>query len=377
MSDLFLHPDLVRFAFVVGIVFSVVSYETRYLTTGGVVVPGYIALSVFLPYSAPVILVVALMTYFIVHVAIARVASLTAPARFSVTAVISAALHLVIDGALVFSGAVEPTSPMLRSIGYVVPGLIAHDFARHGIWKTSANILLTSLQVFTVLLVAALALPETGRLFASPREDALLIDLTLLPLLIFFSLIAWLGLARFRNLRCGGFLGAAYVTLLVPQPSEILFFLAATAATAAIVRYAIAPHAILFGRRQFAAYLLVGGCLSWILLKVREVLLVDYTISVVTPSLAVIGVLLTGLFAFDLERAGLARLSLGTAIGAAFTFASVYLVIELMTFRRPEVVLPFLAISCFAALVMFVQWPRPTTGRIPSAWPLSGARAND
>ena len=56
MHDYLLSTEWVRFAFVLGIAVSMILYERRHLTTGSIVVPGYIA--VFMIH--PLVLVAAL-----------------------------------------------------------------------------------------------------------------------------------------------------------------------------------------------------------------------------------------------------------------------------------------------------------------------------
>jgi len=40
----------------------------------------------------------------------------------------------------------------LRAIGYIIPGLIANEFYRQGIWKTIAAMFIVSIMVYLLLL---------------------------------------------------------------------------------------------------------------------------------------------------------------------------------------------------------------------------------
>ncbi len=57
MHEYFLRPEVVRVALVVGVVVSIVFYERVQLTTGGTIVPAYLAM--FL--AAPLFIVVTLL----------------------------------------------------------------------------------------------------------------------------------------------------------------------------------------------------------------------------------------------------------------------------------------------------------------------------
>jgi poly-gamma-glutamate biosynthesis protein PgsC/CapC len=335
------HPELVRMAFVLGIVVSILFYERRHLTTGGIAVPGYLGFVIFQPLIVPAIFAASWLTYMIIHKGLTRVMLVPDAAKFSLAILTSSALHFIADFSLVASGAVLESSPLLRGIGYVVPGLIAHDFARHGIRQTSYNIGVCTALVASVLAAAVFAMPELGRLQTSPIKDVFPITLGYLPLLIFVSLIAWIGVVRVHGLRCGGFLGGAYLTLLVLQPYELARFVIAALMTLAIVRWILAPGMILFGRRAFAAHMLVGAMISWGMFRISELYLEGDTISVATPSLAVLGVLLTGLISHDMDKAGVTRTLFGAFLSVAYTLCGTLLLLEAVTYQRPEIVATF------------------------------------
>jgi poly-gamma-glutamate biosynthesis protein PgsC/CapC len=342
MNAQYYHPDLVRFAFVLGIVVSLAFYERKHLTTGGIAVPGYLAFTMFQPLIAVALFAVALVTYGVVHRGLARAVVLPSGVKFSLTILVSAGLHLGLDAFLVTYGSVDASSPFLRGIGYVVPGLVAHDFSRHGVPRTLVNIGQATAVVAVAVLAALVLNPDISRLGTSPVRDAFPIDLAFLPLMVFLGLIAWLGVVRLHGLRCGGFLGGSYLTLLVLQPMELIRFLAVAVFTLVIVRVFLDPVAILFGRRRFAAYMLIGAILSWGAAKVSEGYFDGHTISVVTPSLAVVGVLLAGLLANDMDRVGVGRTLLGSLFSVSFTLTGTLMMLEVATHQRTEVIAPLL-----------------------------------
>lgn len=359
MTPEFLHPELVRFAFVLGVVISIKFYDERHLTTGGIAVPAYLGFAVFFPLLAPLVIVIALLTFVLVHLILPRFMILSAAAKFSLLVVVSSGFHLLLDAFYISAVPMDDNEALLRGLGYVVPGLIAHDFSRHGVQMTLRNVFLTSVIVALVIAGLAFIAPEFGRFYPSENYSLYPVTLQAMPMLVFLSLIAWVGLTRFCNYRCGGFLGGAFMTLLILQPMELAVFAVTALVTIWVVKYWVEPYTILFGRRKFAAHILVGAILSWLIFIFRETVLVSYTISTVTPSLAVVGVLLTGLLASDLERVGVYRTGIGVLGSVSFTLVGTLLVVEALTYGIGGYVLPLvivvLGLLLIATLVMRLQ----------------------
>lgn len=161
------------------------------------------------------------------------------------------------------------------------------------------------------------------------------------------------------------------MTLLIGQPNELLIFAVLAMVTIGLTKTVLEPTMILFGRRKFAAVLLLGACLFWGVHWVRELWLGGYTIAVVTPSLVILGVLLTGLLVSDIDRVGLSRTLLGLAANLAFTLTGTLLVAELVLLGgRGAVTLPLgLALAGMTALMLLPALSRgrqPSTGAAPS-----------
>ena len=352
MTEQYYHPELVRFAFVFGVVVSILFYERFQLTTGGIAAPGYLAFALFEPLILPGLLMVAFASHAIVHRGLAQMVLIPAAAQFSLLILVSATLHFLLDLLLISYAGLTPNSQVLRGIGYVIPGLVAHDFARHGILRTIGSVSVTSLLVAVALGAVLLALPETGRMRASTVTDTITVALQYMPMLILISLIAWLGLVRQYGLRCGGFLGGAFLSLLVLQPEELARFATAICMTLIIVKYLLPRVTILFGRRRFAAHLLVGACLYWTIVRISELYFNVGTVSVLTPSLAVIGVLLTGLLSRDIDVAGVTRTLVGSALSVGFSLTGTLLLVETLTHQRPHIAAPLLGILLVGGALM-------------------------
>lgn len=322
----FFHPELTRFAFVIGIIVGILFYDRRYQLVGGIAVPAYLSFTLFLPIIAPAVVAVALATYLLTFWALPYLTRLSPAANFGALVLTSATLHLILDISLLQLGYVDPSSQLLRGIGYVVPGLIAHDFNRQGIRQTLRNMTLSTLIVMLVLLLIAYLLPTHGRTYYSIDIELYTIDLTMMPLLIFLSVVAWIGVSRYQNLRCGGFLGAGFVSLLILKPIELLVFFIVAITTLIIVRVLLLPRAILFGRRRFAAHILTGACLSWLVFRFLELVWDSPTLAVTTPSLTIVSVLLPGLLAHDFDRVGVGRTIAGVSLSVVFILSGTLLI---------------------------------------------------
>lgn len=126
-----------------GVIASILFFELTGLSAGGLIVPGYIVLSLHAPLRVGYTLFIALCAAGAVRL-LSRVTILYGRRRFAALVLLCCALHALVSlsGVLPFRADV---------IGCLVPGIIARDFDRQGVWKT-----LLSLAVVTALLALAL-----------------------------------------------------------------------------------------------------------------------------------------------------------------------------------------------------------------------------
>lgn len=350
----FFHPELVRFGFIAGVVASIGLYERRQLTTGGIAVPGYLGFAVFAPAIALAAILTASTVYVVVHVLLPRMLFMSKRQKFSASIVGAALLHVGLQAGLPQLGLADGSSPLLAGMGYIVPGLIAHDMSRHGIAQAALNITAASAVVATLLLAAVMALPRFAAMPLAIGEAGLAFDLAFMPVAVFFSVAAWLGIARCRDWRCGGFVGGAYLSLLSTKPVELAVFVGLAAVTLLVVKHLLEPHMVLFGRRKFAAILLVGSCLSWALFWAQKSLGGGVTLTVLSPSLTAVTVLLTGLLAADVDRVGLPRTVMGVAANVVFTLSGTLLVAEILGPARPIVLGAFATTLIAVATIIYI-----------------------
>ena len=133
----------------IGIMVSFAFYEIIGLSPGGVVVPGYIALFLDQPLRILITLVVVLLTYFIVT-KLSNYIILYGRRRFLAMVLIGFLLKWLIEEIIV---KIPISGIELRSIGYIIPGLIANEMRRQGIFPTLYSLAIVAVIVRLILLL--------------------------------------------------------------------------------------------------------------------------------------------------------------------------------------------------------------------------------
>jgi poly-gamma-glutamate biosynthesis protein PgsC/CapC len=124
-------------------------YEIVGFSPGGIVVPGYVALFLDQPIRILVTLLVALLTYFAVKI-LSNYIILYGRRRFLTMVLVSFLLKWLIEEIIIKM----PISGIeLRSIGYIIPGLIANEMRRQGIFPTIYSLAIVSILVRLILLL--------------------------------------------------------------------------------------------------------------------------------------------------------------------------------------------------------------------------------
>ena len=133
----------------IGIMVSFAFYEIVGLSPGGIVVPGYIALFLDQPLRISITLLVALLTYLIV-IQLSNYIILYGRRRFLAMVLIGFLLKWLIEEIIV---KIPIASIELRSIGYIIPGLIANEMRRQGIFPTLYSLAIVAVIVRLILLL--------------------------------------------------------------------------------------------------------------------------------------------------------------------------------------------------------------------------------
>ncbi|VVB97475.1 Capsule biosynthesis CapC [uncultured archaeon] len=141
----------IRIAIVLGIVISMLWYEKKNFSSGGVIVPGLMALFVLdRPLIVVYTLLIAFATLFIVKQTSNHVI-LFGRRRFSVIMLVNFGLAW---GADMITNFALTSTVDFQVIGFVIPGLIANEMERQGIFNTLYTlIIITVLTLLSVLLV--------------------------------------------------------------------------------------------------------------------------------------------------------------------------------------------------------------------------------
>ena len=133
----------------IGIVISFAFYEIIGLSPGGIVVPGYIALFLNQPLRILITLVIAFLTYFIV-ILLSNYIILYGRRRFFTMIILGFLLKWLIEDIIIKIPLVEIE---FQSIGYIIPGLIANEMRRQGIFPTLYSLAIVSVLVRLILLL--------------------------------------------------------------------------------------------------------------------------------------------------------------------------------------------------------------------------------
>lgn len=321
MHDYLLSAEWIRFAFVLGVAVSMVMYEKRHLTTGSIVVPGYIAVFIIHPLVIVATFLNAFITYAFVNLFLRRYFLLYGRTKFTILAVTSTViqfgmLRLTPSGQWLW----ERDIPLFIGVGYIVPALIAHDMARQGVWKTTKAVVLAG-SIVAAPIAAALALDLPGVNDLSPVTGFgnLAITINWLPLAVVLSVLASWAVAHNYDLRSGGFVGAAFTGMFMADPWQVLACLLIAFTTWVIVSKFLIHQMILFGRRKFSTMLLVSSTMGWTGLWIGDRFLdANWQEHLGVGSLALTPLLLPGLIANDAQRTSPMRVLLGLSLAGSF-----------------------------------------------------------
>jgi len=137
-------------ALIIGVVVSLLLTELTGLTPGGIIVPGYVALLLDRPAALLGFLLVAGASYAIV-LALGSWLMLYGRRRFALAVLIGLTLSV---GVQMVPSAIVPPYLEWIGLGYIVPGLLAHQFDRQGVLPTLLMLAIAAPLVRLVLLLA-------------------------------------------------------------------------------------------------------------------------------------------------------------------------------------------------------------------------------
>lgn len=141
---------MIELSITLGLVFSLLSYEVFGLAAGGIVVPGYIALQLAEPERLLGVLIVSLITFLIIKL-LSYYTFLYGRRQMVVSLLVGCLLANFSRHFL----KIDLTSNIihLQAVGWVIPGLIAHWFAKQGIYRTVCILFITAVLVRLIVII--------------------------------------------------------------------------------------------------------------------------------------------------------------------------------------------------------------------------------
>ncbi len=327
MREYLYAPDVVRVIVVAGVIVSILFYERMQLTTGGAIVPSYLALAVPAPVFVITTLVSGYLSWVIVHVLLPRRKILYGRRKFEVEVLVG--LGFVMAGTLIAMrvGDFHPVLFGLTGIGFLLPGIICHDMGRQGprktLWAIGATtaIVAALAYLYATILRLVAADPADARLVLAgligyPRE--LIVVAATMSILVGMVIFAKLGV------RSGGFISGAYIALVAPRWPDILFALGCAVVTWVIVVKGLMPRLLLFGRRKLATMILVSSVVTWS----AELVAIALTNEQWIPwrGLTVVTLMVPALVANDAQRQGWEKTLWGVALCGLGVFGAMGIV---------------------------------------------------
>ena len=125
---------------ILGVLVSLVFHELVGISPGGIIVPGYIALLLDQPLRVVTTIILALLTWGAVRL-LSEVVILFGKRRFAVFIIVSFLLRYLFG---LVSAETELPLSAVAVIGYLVPGILAHEIDRQGAVKTLSSMLIVA-----------------------------------------------------------------------------------------------------------------------------------------------------------------------------------------------------------------------------------------
>ena len=333
MHDYLFDINTVRFAFIIGVLASVVIYERWHITSGSIVVPGYVAVFVLQPLILLVTLLNAMFSYWLVNNVLRKRLLLDGRNKFSTIMIVSALVQVIL---LRMSPATpylwESSIPLLVGVGYLVPALIAHDIGRQGMKRTMKAVGMSSALVAVPMTLAIMFFPDAAAQGRLAGFGVLAFPPDWIPMAVILSAAAAWALQYNYGFRSAGYVGAAYLAMLTTSPLNLLFLGAIGVASWLLVTRVFMRTMIVFGRRKFALMMVSASIISWagvwISTAVFDVSIAAYE-SMATVALTPLFV--PGLIANDLERSSPLLVFSGLVYSVGFVLTTTWLVVTAVT----------------------------------------------
>ena len=303
-------------AFFIGVVASYTFHRFTFISLGGLISVGYLAGALVHPLNVVATIVLSLVSYWLLYNLVLRFFVLSSRRAFELGVlmgmVLGLAFEVLISQLLLDRGFDLGT---MTIVGFMVPGLIAHEFKRQGVMRTLVPL------VVIVAAVGALALGVTLASKALLGADALSLDSIVgneqldfnrLALAVFVSVIVAALLSDYLGLLSGGYITAAILVLTISGWVPALVLLGAVAITFGLVT--LACHFLpIFGKQRLTLGILISGIVT----MSAQIIMLHQTGQAVFTGFVVVALVLPALIANDVIRVGVWRTGLGMATTGA------------------------------------------------------------
>jgi poly-gamma-glutamate biosynthesis protein PgsC/CapC len=135
--------------FIIGMLAGFIFYELTGISPGGVIAPAYFALFIYEPDKIIMTLLISLLVYLIIRFLSSRMI-LYGRRKFLLAILLSITIKLIVETQI------QPLEAMkldLHSIGYIIPGLVAHEMGRQKVISTLLGLGIVTLIVFQISLI--------------------------------------------------------------------------------------------------------------------------------------------------------------------------------------------------------------------------------
>ena len=322
MYDYFVNTELARLTIIIGILVATLVYKQTGMTLGGVIVPGYLALFLRYPLNIVVTLTAASLSFLAVHYFLKKRFLMDSRQMFEVEVLIALVLQVTWNIISGYFWRVDPNWFPIFGIGFILPGVIAHEMGRSGWGRTFVTTVLGAILVY-VIIVPLASIQELLSTFVSPTSYTPLLrtqpypyafPLQLLPIGLVVSIFIDLLLYRWVKLRAGGYVTAAYLAMFFLRPVDIFFVLFCSLLTFIFISRIVGYNILAFGRTRLGITILAGVVISWI----AEILVINLSRGTFVPwsGFVIIMPMIVSLLAVDFERQGIWRTTGGVSISS-------------------------------------------------------------
>ena len=144
--------DLLTLSIGIGLIVGLIFVSSLGLSTGGMIVPGYLALQMGDPLSVAVTIVDALIIYAIVKL-LSKYMIIYGRRRIALMILLAFISGILMNHMLVDFAVHGLLGDAIQVIGYIIPGLIALSMDRQGIIETVGSLLIATVFVRLVLII--------------------------------------------------------------------------------------------------------------------------------------------------------------------------------------------------------------------------------